>query len=196
MKIRSFIFSFLAVLMLMSACTSQQSIHIVKEFNEGEVGMMEIFLKNYDNEENAISFTNNSTKINVVKASAYVDDSKKAFTLLPTLTAVETPLSEDVADLSILKKVYGPMVFDESILFGSGEHLFYVALIVGNDDNYMVNSLGNITLNKGCLSVEVDIHILESTHVKKKPKSVFIVVELEGCKLKDISMADLQVAFD
>ena len=189
MKIKSVIISLLAVLMLMSACTSQQSVHVVKEFDEGEIELLQALIENQSGNRKELAVSNNESKIKVTRASTL----RAGINLnneLPTLVAIASSHDDYLPEPGLNHMVFGPIVFDKSMLYGSGDSVFYVAFINGNIQNFYVQECISVTLEKGCLKADIGIHLSGGGGYMMTP--TFIIIELEGLKSEDVRSAELK----
>ena len=191
MKIKSVIVSLLAVLMLMSACTLWAPDPVVRQFNKEELDILKSVIQQHNDGLNNLKERDYDPEIKIVRASSFVmqDTANK----ISALMDIKTSHDDYIGEIPLGHYVYGPIVFDESTLYGEGDSMFLVAFIDGSNENYNVLECSNATLERGRLNVDIEIFI-STDEVPDTKTPTFIVIEFEGCKAEDIKSA--QLTFD
>ena len=190
MKIKSVIISLLAVLMLMSACTAKSPSPVIEEFTDDEKLIVNKYVvtQRHMNEKYQIPVNNNGLDATVVASSFKFDGALKTF---PKLKEFMTSHDDYLGDTPLRHPVYGPVVFDGSLLANSiVDSLFYVAFIDGNCGSFQVQSCESVELKNRSLNVEIGIYI-SSGGASYDMTPTLIIVEIKDYEADDIKSAKL-----
>ena len=173
----------------------------VAEFNDEEAEIIKALIDRTDDEDDvrkkSLPINESDSDVKAVKATDIWSSSSKVYHRLydkvSDLGKIKiTTHGSYIADYqgAFSHPVYGPIVFDESAIYGEGDSVFLVAYIDAAYINFYLNSCGDITLEDGCLNVK--INITHSSGGDQMARPTIIVLEIEGCKAEDVKMADLR----
>ena len=177
MKLKRLIISLLAVLMLVSGCSAQGPSNVVKQFTEDELVIIKALLERRDyRDAYAIDIVASETKVNAIKAHSFIFGDAGLMREISALSALESSHDDYLKDPELGYPVYGPIVFDESTVYGEGDSLFFIVFIDGNAGTFRVQSCERVELKNRTLNVEIGIHLSKGGNYMMTP--TYIIVEI------------------
>ena len=188
MKKRNLLISFLVVVLLLSACILWKPSPVVKQFEQDEIDLLKTVLATHSDALYRMSATEYDADIKIIQASSFTlpDVANK----ISSLNSIKKSHDRYLGEIPLGHSVYGPIVFDESAIYGEGDSLFFVSFIDGINENFNVLKCSAAELEKGRLEVDIDI-FLSADDTTAVATPTFIVVEIQGCKATDIKTAKM-----
>ena len=189
MKFRRLIISLLAGLMLVSGCSDIQKGcygRVIKVLNSSEVEVMTNMIENHKYE---LDITPSDSKVKAVEAFYYFGDSN-TLSKFSSLSRSYQVHSSYLEDCEFGDPVYGPVVFNKSIIDGESDGVYFVTCITSTAVNYGITECNAVTFENGCLKVDLDL--LYPLKTIYKVATDFIIIEIDGCRAEDIESVMLE----